>query len=162
LVAGAAGRWQEQLKQLLFDALNTMRRHPGIARFALGRIPTKENGLAMTEAMLGLLDAGRVPEQYAAWAVDMLGLFVAGAAYEEAVELAEGQTEENMQEWFDQLGIYFSSLPTQQYPHLVRMAPFMVQGGGDQRLEFALDIMINGLAATAGGAAPAAATALPR
>lgn len=62
------------------------------------------------------------------------------------MELAEGQTEENMQEWFDQLGIYFSSLPTQQYPHLVRMAPFMVQGGGDQRLEFALDIMINGLA----------------
>jgi Tetracyclin repressor-like, C-terminal domain len=132
-----------------------MRRHPGIARFALGRIPTKENGLAIADAMLGLLQAGGVPDQYAAWAVDMLGLFVAGAAYEESVELAEGQTEANMAEWYDQLGVYFRALPTDRYPHLVRMAPFMVQGGGDDRLEFALDIMINGLAATAQAAARA-------
>jgi Tetracyclin repressor-like, C-terminal domain len=57
--------------------------------------------------------------------------------------------EENTQESYDQLGVYFSALPTERYPHLVRMAPFMVQGGGDERLEFALDMMINGLAATA-------------
>jgi AcrR family transcriptional regulator len=154
-------RWQEQLKQLLFDSLNTMRRHPGIARFALGRIPTKENGLAVADAMLGLLATGGVPEQYCAWAVDVLGLFVAAAAYEESVELAEGQTEENMREWFDQLGVHFRALPTERYPHLVRMAPFMVQGSGDERLEFALDIMINGLAATAGTTGSPAATGLP-
>ena len=141
--------WQAQIKALLFDSIHIMRRHSGVAKFSFGRIPTRENTMRLADRMLGILLAGGVPPQQAAWAVDMLSLFITGAAYEEFVQLEEGQTEENTREWFDRYGAYLASLPADQYPNLVKMAPFMVQGGGDDRLEFGLDLLIDGLAATA-------------
>jgi len=99
--------------------------------------------------VLGLLKAGRVPDQYAAWAMDILGLFVSGAAYEEALQSAEGHTEDSMRAWFDQFGDYLASLPPDRFPNIVRLAAVMVTGDGDQRLSFGLDLLINGLAATA-------------
>jgi AcrR family transcriptional regulator len=140
--------WQAQLKKLLFDSIQVMRRHSGVARLGFGRVPTRENSMRLSDRMLGVLHAGRVPDQYAAWAVDMLGLFITGAAYEEYVQVEEGQTEENMREWFDKFGAYLAGLPPQTYPNLVHYAPFMTRGDGDQRLEFGLDLLIGGLAAT--------------
>ena len=142
-------RWQEQLHDLLFDAIELMRRHPGVARLGFGRIPTRENAMRMSETILGLVHAGGVPEQYAAWSVDTLGLFVTAAAYEEYVQAEEGQTEENMRGWFDEFHRYLQSLPVEQYPNIVQAAPFMVQGSGDERLHFGLSMLIGGLAATA-------------
>jgi AcrR family transcriptional regulator len=141
-------RWQEQLAELLFRTVVVMRGHPGVASFALGRVPTGANSLAVSDRVLGLLHAGRVPDQYAAWAVDMLGLFVAAAAYEEAVQRQQGQSEENMKDWFDQFGAYLASLPASRYPNTVRLAPLMVQGSGDERLRFGLRLLVTGLAAT--------------
>jgi hypothetical protein len=142
-------RWRQQLDQLMLDSLAVLRRHNGAARLALGRIPTYENAMRHAEAVLGLLHAGGVPDQYAAWAVDMLGLFVAGAAYEESLQRAEFPSNESVRAWFDQYGEYLASLPVDRFPNVVRMAPVMVQGSGDERIEFALDIIIDGLAATA-------------
>jgi len=142
-------RWQEQLEELLFEMMTIMRRHPGVARFALGRVPFGEHSLDVSDVVLGLLHAGGVPDQYAAWAVDMLGLFVSAAGYEEAVEHAQGESEESMQGWYDQFGQYLASLPAGRYPNTVRMAPFMVQGSGDERLRFGFRLLISGLAATA-------------
>jgi AcrR family transcriptional regulator len=140
--------WREQLKQLLLDSLEVLRRHNGVARLGLGRVPTHEHAMAHAETVLALLRAGKVPDQYAAWAVDMLGLYVAGAAYEETLELAAGQNPESIRAWFDQFGEYMASLPADRFPNLVRMASFMVRGDGDDRVNFALDIIIDGLAAT--------------
>ncbi len=142
-------RWQEQLRELLFDAVQVMRRHSGVARLGFGRVPTRENSMRFSETVLGLLHAGGVPDQYAAWAVDTLGLFITGTAYEEYVQAEEGQTEENMRGWFEQFGRYLAALPTERYPNLVRMAPVMVQGDGDDRLRFGISLLVSGLAATA-------------
>ncbi len=141
--------WQEQLKAMLFDAIQLMRRHSGVARLGFGRIPTRANSMRISDTILGLLHAGGVPDQYAAWSVDMLSLFVTGASYEEFVQAEEGQTEENMRGWFDEFGRYLASLPADEYPNLVRMAPVMVQGGGDERLKFGIGILVGGLAALA-------------
>ena len=141
-------RWQEQLEQLLFDAVTVLRRHPGVARFSLGRIPLGENALAVSDQVMGLLLVAGVPDQYAAWAMDMLGLFVTAAGYEESVQHAEGQTEENMRDWYAQLGNYLANLPPSRYPNVVRLAGAMVQGSGDERLRFGISLLVTGLAAT--------------
>jgi AcrR family transcriptional regulator len=146
-------RWTEQLKTMLFESVTVMRRHSGVARLGFGRIPVLENSGRYTECLLGVLHAGGVPDQYAAWAVDTLGLFVTGAAYEEYVQAEEGQTEEGMREWFDEFGRYLANLPPDRFPNLVRMAPVMVRGGGDERLRFGIDLLVGGLAAIAASAA---------
>jgi AcrR family transcriptional regulator len=142
-------RWQEQLHDLLFDAIELMRRHPGVARLGFGRIPTRENAMRMSETILGLLHAGGIPKQAAAWAVDTLGLFITAAAYEEYVQLEEGQTEENMRGWFEEFHQYLAALPMEKYPNIVWASPFMAKGSGDDRLRFGLRLLISGLAATA-------------
>jgi AcrR family transcriptional regulator len=142
-------RWQEQIHDLLFASIELMRRHPGVSRLGFGRIPTRDNSMRITETILGLLHAGGIPEQYASWAVDTLSLFTTSAAYEEYVQLEEGQTEENMRAWFDEFGRYLASLPAERYPNILRSAPFMTAGTGDDRLHFGLRLLISGLAATA-------------
>jgi AcrR family transcriptional regulator len=141
-------RWQEQLADLMFEMVTVMRRHPGVARFALGRVPMGENALAVTDTVLGMLKAGGVPDRDAAWAVDMLGLFVSAAGYEEAVRQQQEQGEDSMREWYDQFTDYLANLPSQRYPNVVRMAPFLAVGSGDERLRFGINLLVAGLAAT--------------
>jgi AcrR family transcriptional regulator len=141
-------RWQEQLAQLLFDSVLVLRRHSGVARYALGRVPMGEHALAFSDAMLGLLRVGGVPDQAAAWAVDMVGLFIAAAGYEEAVMRAQGSTEESMREWVDQFAGYLANLPAERYPNMVRLAGPLATGTGDERLRFGVEMLVAGIAAT--------------
>src|SRR4029453_3296153 len=41
-------RWQEQLRELLYEGVQLMRRHPGVSRYALGRVPFGPNALAFS------------------------------------------------------------------------------------------------------------------
>ena len=75
-------RWREQLKDLLRDSTRAMERHPGIARVAMGYIPTEEHAMVVADTMLALLAAGGVGPQASAWAVDLLSLFITATAYE--------------------------------------------------------------------------------
>lgn len=141
-------RWQDQLREMLFESIQVMRRHSGAARYALGRVPTGEHAMDFSNAMLGILHAGGVPDQAAAWAVDMIGLFISAAGYEEAVERAEGTTEADIAEWVDQFKRYISELPASRYPNLVRLAGPLTTGTGDERLRFGIEMLVAGLAAT--------------
>jgi AcrR family transcriptional regulator len=142
-------RWRHQLKQLLLDWLAVMRRHNGVARFALGRVPVLEHAMTVSEVTLDLLRVGGVPDQQAAWGVDLLTLFVAAATYEVSIGQADGLDGEAARDWYQQYGRYLASLPPDRFRNIVQLAPVMVQGGDQERAEFALDIMLDGLAATA-------------
>ncbi|MBO0843493.1 MAG: TetR family transcriptional regulator, partial [Nocardioides sp.] len=84
-------RWDEQLKQAIRDMLRVFREHPGAARATMGMIPTYEGTLMRAESMMALCRAGQVPDQYAAWAADVLSLYVASVAVEEDIWAERGK-----------------------------------------------------------------------
>ncbi len=141
-------RWQEQLKQLMRDALATFARHPGSARLALARVPFTPNSLVYLEVLLVLMRQGGLPDRTAAFAVDLLSLYVTATAFEETIYLQQGLTGEAVGERFAQMHGYLESLPADLFPNVVSMVGPLLSGGGEDRFEFGLDILIQGLAAS--------------
>jgi len=141
-------RWQEQLKQLMRDALATFARHPGSARLALARVPFTPNSLVYLEVLLVLMRQGGLSDRTAAFAVDLLSLYVTATAFEETIYLRQGLTGEAVGERFAQMHGYLESLPADRFPNVVSMVGPLLSGGGEDRFEFGLDILIQGLAAS--------------
>src|SRR5437763_10308510 len=67
-------RWREQLEALLTRVLETMERHPGIARVPLANVPTGPNATAVADRVIALLQAGGIDERSTAWFVDIVFL----------------------------------------------------------------------------------------
>lgn len=143
-------RWQEQLKQVLRDTLELYRAHPGSARATLGAVPTVEGTMRIAEGLMAIMVTGGVSEQAAAWFCDLSALYVGAVAYEESIWLMRQASED---EEFDHEAIdaelrgFFASLPADRYPLLTSLAGILTNGGGDERFEFALDVLVSGLAA---------------
>jgi AcrR family transcriptional regulator len=143
-------RWDEQLRQTLRDMLEVYRSHRGVARATLGMIPVEPGVWVVSERLLALLRAGGVPDQYAAWAVDVLSLLVASVAVEEDIwfqragdrsgDVSEEATVAEVRE-------IFANLPPEHFPLLTSMADVLTAGSGDERFEFAITLMVEGLKA---------------
>jgi AcrR family transcriptional regulator len=67
-----ASRWREQVHLLVRQLLDALEDHPGIALVAATRTPTSERRPRIADALLGLLSAGGIDAQDAAWACDVL------------------------------------------------------------------------------------------
>src|SRR3954470_2066259 len=79
-------RWREQLHALAGRMVSLMVvDYPGIARLAMAHIPVGDNALRVSESILSLLKAGGVGDQAAAYAADLLSLFVTANAYEQSL-----------------------------------------------------------------------------
>ena len=143
------GDWQTPLKQSLRAMRSALAAHRDIAYLTLGKIPTGPNGLAGAEAMLAILRAGGVPGPIAAYALDMLALFVGAVAYEESIEAQRTGSPEQAQQYFEQVHGYFAALPPARFPTLVGMVDDLTHPGAteDERFEFALDVQVRGIAA---------------
>jgi AcrR family transcriptional regulator len=135
-------RWREQLVALLNRIVERMDEHPGIARVPLANPPTGPAATRLAEHTLALLAAGGVDDRSAAWFIDVVFLFVNATAYETSIYVAEGSgeqaTEERMRE---ELG----RLQSDQFPHFARLLPIITKGSGEERFNFGLELMINGL-----------------
>jgi AcrR family transcriptional regulator len=138
-------RWVTQLKQLHFDSRAALLAHRDLARAAQAVVPLGPNALRITEAALGLLRAGGVPDRYAGWAVDQLSQLVVA----DVVETATRHSEADAVSYYAQVRDYLGSLPADRFPNIVAMADVMVEGGGDERFAFGLGLMVDGLAALA-------------
>jgi AcrR family transcriptional regulator len=144
-----AGRWDEQLRQLMRDIVAVLGRHPGSARLVMGRIPLTPNALVMEEAILALLRRGRLPERTVALGIDLLFLYATATAFEDAAGAAYWGDEEAAGKRSAQVRGYLESLPEDRFPNLVAMAGPLLAGDGTARFEFGLDILIRGLIGSA-------------
>jgi AcrR family transcriptional regulator len=143
-------RWQEQLKAMMREMLRAMRANPGVARAAIGAVPLGERALMSTERMLTLLKAGNLPDQAAAWAVDLIPLYVTAVAFEETVQSASDWTREDAERFVSGLRSYFESLPADRFPLTVALAGPLTSGAtGDERFEFGIAVIVAGLASLA-------------
>ncbi len=143
-----ADRWQEQLKDVVRSIYREFLRHRDLAGASLANIPTGPNVLALTDRLLAILLAGRLPRRVAGYAADLIPQFVAVSAYERSVfeERLERQPE-----YFESVREYWSALPAERFPVLAGMldAIFEPDEGPDDRFEFGLDVLVRGLAAFA-------------
>jgi hypothetical protein len=96
--------------------------------------------------LLGLLRAGGVPDQYAAWSVDVLSLLVASVAVEEDIWRQRGG-DASEEATVAEVRTVFARLPAEHFPLLSSMADVLTTGDGDERFDFAVTLMVEGLKA---------------
>jgi AcrR family transcriptional regulator len=142
-------RWREQVHRLLQGMLEAMEAHPGIATVAVGNPPTTDRMLLGGDNLLGLLRAGGVRDQDAAWACDILPLITTSLAVETAVHQARAVGGVPEEEVVARLNQAFRSLDPARFPNLSALGPLMTTGSGDERFHFAIDVFLDGLVARA-------------
>ena len=141
--------WLEQVREMMRGTRRLLQAHPGIARAMLGQVPFGPSGLRIVEGFMALLCAGDLPDQVAAWAADVVSLYVVASVFEEDIRFSQhGDTSlADVEAWGEQMKAYIQSLPAATFPHLVALAePMFESGGPDGRFEFGLDLMLRGLA----------------
>ena len=148
LEAPDPSHWRAQLHSLLVRLHAALVTHPGIAAVTLADPPTTESVLLLAENMLGILLAGGLHPQDAAWACDIFMLLAMAAAREEDVRHPLGRGDDNRQGQADEIGRTFAALPPDQFPLIAAHAAQMVAGDGEERFRFAVDVVIDGLIAS--------------
>lgn len=150
LVAPEPDRWREQVYDLMRGFRDALADHPGLASVLTGDVPTTENVLGGAESLLGILLAGGIASQDAAWAVDILMLIMTATATEADVRRAAGHTTDaDRDDAVAKIGDTFARLPATRFPLLVSHASELVAGAGDERFRFAIDTFLDGLVARA-------------
>ena len=143
--------WREQLHRVLRRMLAVLEVHPGLAASSLAELPASEGPFLVVENLLGLLLAGGVGRQDAAWGCDILALVTTATAIENDVRKDRGQvTEEDLAGFVDDVRKRFAELPTDRFPHTVDSAEEMVTGDRDDRFRFAIDALLDGMVARSG------------
>jgi AcrR family transcriptional regulator len=146
----APARWREQLKEVALEIRRVYTSHRDIAKVSMGLIPTGPHLLAIADMQLGLMRAGGVPSKVAALAVDTLGMYVDADAIEDtfytATVTGDEDPWEHFQKYVGELAEYFRALPPDQYPNIVSMVDDLTAGGGAERFEFGIDVLLRGIA----------------
>ncbi|HTU29895.1 MAG TPA: TetR/AcrR family transcriptional regulator [Solirubrobacteraceae bacterium] len=141
-------RWREQVHDLLERWLRAMEAYPGLASVAVGNPPATERMMVVADHLLGLLLAGGVTPQDAAWGIDILPLITTATAVETDVHRALGHTGE---ETVERIQATLSAMSPDRLPNLLRYGEELVSGDGDQRFHFAIEVFLAGLVARGSG-----------
>jgi AcrR family transcriptional regulator len=138
-------RWREQLFDLLDAFRVALEAHPGLSKVLPGVPVVTESSLASIENLLGLLVAGGIEPQEAAWACDILMLIVTATASEADVRAAVGHTFDA--DFVEQMRSTFAAAPADRYPNVASHAAELVAGDGDDRFRFSIETFLDGLVA---------------
>ena len=148
LEAPDPARWRAQLHSVLQRMHEALVAHPGIAALTLEDPPSTEVVFRLAENLLGLLLAGGINPQDAAWGCDILVSLVTAFASEDDVRRARGRNADaDLQENADEIYKTFLTLPADRFPLLAAHAAEMVAGDRDERFHFGIDVVLDGLIA---------------
>jgi AcrR family transcriptional regulator len=137
--------WREQIKQAAQDEREMMRRHPGIAQLSFGRVPFGPNAVRYMEWHLSVLRSGGISNRVATLAGDLLYLYIGAFSYEECIGIAVPGDDATVHDFIAELRMYFASLPAERFPNLSALAGELTTGGPDERFDFGLDVLLDGL-----------------
>jgi AcrR family transcriptional regulator len=139
--------WRGKLRALLESYFNALQRSPGIAQLALSTFAVGPNGLRFFEALLGVLEEGGVGQAAAAWALDLIPLYVTAIAAEQANRNADPHPQGALQRLLE-------SLSKDDYPRLHAVRRDLLSGGPEERFMWALDVLLKGILETPRSASP--------
>jgi len=131
--------WRDRIKRLLLDYFHVLYEHQELAQLAMSTIATGPNSLRVWELLLGLLKEGGVEDVRAAWGVDLLTLFVTATAAEQSIRHKNGQG-------LDEVKSALSAVSAEEFPLIFALKKSLLSGDGETRIEWALDIIIDGIA----------------
>ncbi|WP_161632162.1 TetR/AcrR family transcriptional regulator [Nakamurella lactea] len=147
--------WQDVIRTWAMQVYRTYAQHQDLARLSFAEIPSGPRMLDITERLLDAMITGGVPPQIASWLIDRLALYIGADAFEgwlmskkfAAAAGSDGRsTYEHGQDWIAGIREYFAGLPHERYPNLIDHVAVMTNGGSDERFEFGLELMIEGVA----------------
>lgn len=141
-------RWREQLYDLLDAFRVALEEHPGLATVLPGVPVVTDASLGSIENLLGLLVAGGIAPQDAAWACDILMLIVTATASEADLRRDAGHALDD--DFVEQMRSTFAAVPADRYPNVASHASELVAGDGNDRFRFSIDTFIDGLVARSG------------
>jgi AcrR family transcriptional regulator len=142
-------RWREQLRELGERMVHMMAvDFPGMARVAMARIPTGDEALRVMESLTSILKAGGVSDQSAAYAGDLISMYVTAIAFEQHLYAALYADPDHEQREVERLAERFASIDAARFPTVAALAPAMTRGDGAERFALGLDVIVNGLLAT--------------
>jgi TetR/AcrR family tetracycline transcriptional repressor len=146
-------RWTEQVKEVARVVRAGILRHRDIVRISMGRYPMGPNGLRFSERLLAIFRAGGLPDRTAIVASHLMFVVINGFSLEDTAPL--GGTDASPDEASAMISGYIASLPPEQFPNLVAVAPVFTADDLDARFDLLLDFFVDGLAqrATAGARA---------
>ncbi len=138
--------WREQIVDVCTQIRDQYLKYPGISRAALAMAPTNLDVLRVNERMLGIVLAGGVDPQTAAWAIDTLLLYVSAYALEiSLVALRQAHQDDDWVVSRDELMRRFTALPADQFPQTRRYAAELASGTGHERFDFTLGLIVDNL-----------------
>jgi AcrR family transcriptional regulator len=139
-------RWREQVAEVAREMRSVINSHRDIARVQLGRFPIGPNALTFSERLHAILRAGGLPDRASAYAGQLLPLYVSAFALEEGSGLRSPSREEaSPGDLLYMIRRYFESLPVERFPNLVALADDITGGEFDERFEFGLELLLDGL-----------------
>ena len=142
-------RWREQLHALTGRMVSLMVvEYPGMARLAMAHIPVGDNALRVSESILSLLKAGGVGDQAAAYAADLLSMYVTAVAFEQSLYAQLYSDPEHEQREVARITERFATISPERFPTIAALRDQLTTGDGEERFSLGLDVLINGLLAT--------------
>jgi AcrR family transcriptional regulator len=139
--------WRGRLQSLLESYVRVLCDSPGLAKLAFGTIAIGPNALRITEALLGLLEEAKLSTATSAWAVDLLLLYVTAIAAEHAGDAGRVRPE-------SAVARAFAGATVRDYPRLHAAREHLISGTGEQRFNWAVDVLVQGLLAAPGSPKP--------
>jgi AcrR family transcriptional regulator len=142
--------WRQQATSVCTQLRDQYQRYPGISRAAFAVAPANLDTLRVSEGLLAILLAGGIDPQTAAWAMDSLVLYV--NAYSLEASLVHEQINRDEDGWVvgrDEMLDRFAALPG-SFPQTKRYAAELTAGTSQDRFDFTIGLMLDGLSRRSG------------
>jgi AcrR family transcriptional regulator len=132
--------WRARLVALLRSYLLVLMRTPGLAQLAMKTIAIGPHALRILEAQLALLEEGGIDRGTAAWATDLLTLYVTAIA-------AEQSERDKQSNPLGPVARVIETISAERYPNIFAAREELLSGGAN-RMTWALEVLIKGILET--------------
>ncbi|MEU9883614.1 TetR/AcrR family transcriptional regulator [Streptomyces phaeochromogenes] len=137
----AGGDWRERIEAVLASYSRLLYQYPSLARAALVARPSGPNYLNLLEALLALLSLGGVPDDQAAWGVDVLLQVATASAAEHAGRDGSPDSEE---EW-NAVAVAVENASAAATPHVAALGSELLSGTPQMRQTWGIRMLLNGI-----------------
>ena len=134
----AEGSWRDRLEELLRSYIEVLMSSPAVAMMAFRTTAVGPNALRIAEALLALLAEAGVDQLNAAWAIDMLSMFVTAVAAEHADGTDPGAPDGPVAQAINRA-------PANEYPRIHAARNEIMSGTGGERFAWSVDVLVRGI-----------------
>ncbi len=137
--------WEQDIRAVSRDLRRALRTLGSAASIVVSRPIIGPRALMVIEYLLATLRRGGLSDAEIPFVYDLLANYVIGSVLVESSWLGSVQDAEP-QARTDDISDYMATLPGADYPTLVELAPTLFSHGEDEKFEFGLDRLLDGIA----------------